>query len=425
MKTAFFLRSSSDGQASIYIRITEGRGDQFKFATGHAVLRPDHWNKAKQRVRNKVEAVGCDEVNVQLDKLQAFVRQANLDAKTKGQRRDRDFYLQVIQDFKRGVERSSVGQTITIGEAFERFIDHASKHNSPITGSRLSKGTLENYAVTLRQIRHVLMDSTTLDEVDMDWYHDFVSKSEQSGLRGEPLSKNYIGRHIKGVKSVLAAMEEQGHDVHPAYRRKGFKKITEDSTSIWLTMDELKQMEALDLSGHAAGLSLTRDLFLIGCFTGLRVSDLNRLKSAELVTLEGTQCFSFNQKKTGQPVLIPVHPVVHSILDRHNGSPRPQNDQIINRNLKRLGRLMQLDESIQVDRTVGGEKTKERKSKWMMLTSHCARRSFCTNAILNGADTLTIMAMSGHKTEKTLRCYLKLGPEHYTSRMASSAFFNP
>jgi len=388
-------------------------------------LRPDHWNKAKQRVRNKVEAVGCDEVNVQLDKLQAFVRQANLDAKTKGQRRDRDFYLQVIQDFKRGVERSSVGQTITIGEAFERFIDHASKHNSPITGSRLSKGTLENYAVTLRQIRHVLMDSTTLDEVDMDWYHDFVSKSEQSGLNGKPLSKNYIGRHIKGVKSVLAAMEEQGHDVHPAYRRKGFKKITEDSMSIWLTMDELKQMEALDLSGHAAGLSLTRDLFLIGCFTGLRVSDLNRLKSAELVTLEGTQCFSFNQKKTGQPVLIPVHPVVHSILDRHNGSPRPQNDQIINRNLKRLGRLMQLDESIQVDRTVGGEKTKERKSKWMMLTSHCARRSFCTNAILNGADTLTIMAMSGHKTEKTLRCYLKLGPEHYTSRMASSAFFNP
>jgi len=425
LKTAFFLRSSSDGQASIYIRITEGRGDQFKFATGHAVLRPDHWNKAKQRVRNKVEAVGCDEVNVQLEKLQAFVRQAHLDAKTKGQRRDRDFYLQVIQDFKRGVERSSVGQTLTIGEAFERFIDHASKHNSPITGSRLSKGTLENYAVTLRQIRHVLMDSTTLDEVDMDWYHDFVSKSEQSGLKGEPLSKNYIGRHIKGVKSVLAAMEERGHDVHPAYRRKGFKKISEDSTSIWLTMDELKQMAALDLSDQPPGLALTRDLFLIGSFTGLRVSDLKRLQTLELVTLQGKKCFSFNQHKTAQPVLIPVHPVVHSILDRHNGPPRPQNDQIINRNLKRLGRLMQLDESIQVDRTVGGEKTKERKSKWMMLTSHCARRSFCTNAILNGADTLTIMAMSGHKTEKTLRCYLKLGPEHYASRMASSAFFNP
>ena len=55
-----FLRSSSDGQASIYIRITEGRGDQFKFATGHAILHPDHWNKTKQRVRNKVDAVGME-----------------------------------------------------------------------------------------------------------------------------------------------------------------------------------------------------------------------------------------------------------------------------------------------------------------------------------------------------------------------------
>lgn len=197
------------GTAYITTRITEGRGGQFKFATGHSVLRPDHWNETKQRVRNKVEALGCDEVNVQLEKLQAFVRQAHLDAKTKGQRRDRDFYLQVIQDFKRGVERSSVGQTLTIGEAFERYIDHASKHNSPITGSRLSKGTLENYAVTLRQIGHVLMDSTTLDEVDMHWYNDFVSKSEVSGRAGQPLSKNYIGRHIKAVKSVLSAMEEQ------------------------------------------------------------------------------------------------------------------------------------------------------------------------------------------------------------------------
>ena len=86
---------------------------------------------------------------------------------------------------------------------------------------------------------------------------------------------------------------------------------------------------------------------------------------------------------------------------------------------------MDLNESIQVERTVGGDKTKESRSKWAMLTSHCARRSFCTNAILNGADTLTIMAISGHKTEKSFRRYLKLGPEHYASRMASSAFFNP
>ena len=318
-----------------------------------------------------------------------------------------------------------MGQSLTIGEAFERFTDHASKHNSPITGSRLSKGTLENYAVTLGQIQHVLMDSTTLDEVDMDWYHDFVSKSEVSGRAGQPLSKNYIGRHIKAVKSVLSAMEEQGLDVHPAHRRKAFKKSTEDSTSISLNMEELKQMEALDLRGHPPGIAHSRDLFLVGCFTGLRISDLNRLQSAQVVTLDGRRCFSFNQKKTGQPVLIPIHPVVKAILLRHDGPPRSQNDQILNRNLKRLGQLLELEEPISVERTVGGVKRKESKSKWAMLTSHCARRSFCTNALLQGVDSRTIMAISGHQTEKSFQRYLKIGPEHSASRMGRSSFFNP
>ena len=224
MKTAFFLRSSSDGQASIYIRITEGRGDQFKFATGHAVLRPDHWNKTKQRVRNKVDAVGCDEVNVQLEKLQAFVRQAHLDAKTKGQRRDRDFYLQVIQDFKRGVERSSVGQTLTIGEAFERFIDHASKHNSPITGSRLSKGTLENYAVTLRQIQHVLMDSTTLDEVDMDWYHDFRLQERAERAQWEAIEQELHRPPHQGGQERLGRHGGTGARCPPRLPQEGLQE---------------------------------------------------------------------------------------------------------------------------------------------------------------------------------------------------------
>ena len=41
-----------------------------------------------------------------------------------------------------------------------------------------------------------------------------------------------------------------------------------------------------------------------------------------------------------------------------------------------------------------------------------------------GTDALTIMAISGHKTEKSFRRYLKLGPEHFASRMASADFFS-
>ena len=75
------------------------------------------------------------------------------------------------------------------------------------------------------------------------------------------------------------------------------------------------------------------------------------------------------------------------------------------------------------DAGVKDGKTIESKTKWAMLTSHCARRSICTNNYLMGTDALTIMAISGHKTEKSFRRYLKLGPEDFALRLTAETFF--
>jgi hypothetical protein len=45
------------------------------------------------------------------------------------------------------------------------------------------------------------------------------------------------------------------------------------------------------------------------------------------------------------------------------------------------------------------------KYAWRM--SHTCRRSFCTNEFLDGTPTNLIMAISGHKTEKAFRRYIK------------------
>ena len=107
-------------------------------------------------------------------------------------------------------------------------------------------------------------------------------------------------------------------------------------------IDELETLRNLDLSGQK-GLNRTRDLFLVGCYTGLRVSDLQRLDASSRFSLNGIECFSLNQRKTGQRVAIPVHPVVKDILDRNGDTPPPsQHEQVMNRNLKRIGQVMEL-----------------------------------------------------------------------------------
>jgi len=60
-----------------------------------------------------------------------------------------------------------------------------------------------------------------------------------------------------------------------------------------------------------------------------------------------------------------------------------------------------------------GEKICNRKMKWEMVMTHTARRSFCTNMYLRGIPTPTIMAISGHRTEKNFYKYIKAdGMEH-------------
>ena len=49
--------------------------------------------------------------------------------------------------------------------------------------------------------------------------------------------------------------------------------------------------------------------------------------------------------------------------------------------------------------------------KHELISSHTARRSFCTNKFLMGMPVQAIMKFSGHKTERAFMKYLKLDAE--------------
>ena len=59
----------------------------------------------------------------------------------------------------------------------------------------------------------------------------------------------------------------------------------------------------------------------------------------------------------------------------------------------------------------------EETMKWENLTTHTARRSFCTNMYLLGVPVMTIMSISGLKTEKSFRSYIKASGEEHAQIM--------
>jgi integrase len=54
--------------------------------------------------------------------------------------------------------------------------------------------------------------------------------------------------------------------------------------------------------------------------------------------------------------------------------------------------------------------------KYELVSSHVCRRSFATN-LYGKIDTLTIMKITGHKTEKQFLEYIKITPKEYAEKL--------
>ena len=256
------------------------------------------------------------------------------------------------------------------------------------------------------------------DTITLDFYYDFVDFGNKNEL-----SINYIGKHIKTLKTFLNEAIEQGVTDNNQFKSKKFKVLKEDADNIYLTIKELDKISNLDLSSKPK-LDRARDLFLIGAFTGLRVSDYNNLSSHNIKTVNGVKMLHVKTQKTGKLVNIPLHPCVINILDKYNGStPKKMPDQHINNHIKTIGQLAKINGKEQITQTIGGKEITKTKPRYELIKTHTARRSFCTNAFLSGMQSIDIMAISTHKTESAFLKYIKVTTEQTAVRMASHEFF--
>ena len=70
--------------------------------------------------------------------------------------------------------------------------------------------------------------------------------------------------------------------------------------------------------------------------------------------------------------------------------------------------MAEIDEPIILTKYRGAEEVKYEKSKWEFLSSHCGRRTFVTLSLEKGMRAETVMAITGHKSYKTFKKYIKI-----------------
>lgn len=399
--TNLYLRTQKNDKPRPIILSFSFDGKRIKLSTGEKIL-PKYWLKNKQQVSNT--RTGSPEINQVLKHQKELVNKIYREAKLKG---ISPTITYIREQFNEGNQTESEHDFF---EFVDKYIEQAASTKAPRTVTSYKQ--TKNVLLTFQKYRK---KKITFSAIDLGFYYEFVEFMTQI----KEYATNTIGGHIKELKVFLNDAYERDIHNNLAFRGRKFKTVQEVPDTIYLTENELQTMYEFDLSAKPK-LEKVRDLFMIGCDTGLRISDLKRLNKSNLKA----KTIEIKTKKTGENVVVPYRQRVREILAKYDGNIPPTiSEQKYNDYLKELGKLIGLDEPINTTITKAGKKLTKTKPKYSLITSHTARRSFATNAYKNDVPVIAIMKITGHRTERSFMKYIKVSKQENAEQLANHPFF--
>jgi integrase len=278
---------------------------------------------------------------------------------------------------------------------------------------KLKPSSISSYKTTQRMIiefeRHAKITLTLKDfsQSDIDKFSDFL-------IIDEELAMNTHAKSMMDLLQIIKYAVKQKRIPAAKMVELEFDTRREETDSIYLTEEEILQM--LEIKDFDEPIhEVVRDVFVLGCFTGMRFSDYSTIDTTAI----RNNRLEFVQKKTGGKVTIPIHPVVNTILKKYNNvlPPVPENNEF-NRIIKLVGeKLPSLHVPFTKQVTYKRERIELVEMKYAFLQTHTARRSFCSNEYLKGTDPLIIMSISGHKSHKSFMRYIKVSGDQFADKL--------
>lgn len=298
------------------------------------------------------------------------------------------------------------------------------------TQKPLAVGTIKSYKSTLSKLKdfeaYTKKDFRFEEVTYQKFYKPFLHYLREI----EQLNENTSGKYITTLKTFLGLIsdDERNLPLPLDYQKKNkFKSVSEETTAIYLSTEEIDKIFNLDLSTNQR-LDNVRDIFIIGLWTGLRISDFKRLDISNITD----NVITITTQKTNKKVGIGIHPQLKAVLDKRNGEfPKMISDQKFNEYVKEVVKIAEINELTEgsklVSTAINGVK-KHRKlkgiyEKWELSSSHCCRRSFATNMYKSKAlPLIVLMSLTGHSTETQFIQYVKTTPEENAKLM--NDYFN-
>lgn len=395
---------------------------RIKLSTGEKI-HPSHWNATAHKCKTTKDNPEGSNINLRLDYLRTGVLSAVRDYLNEHQKFDPGEVKPILQEdmnkmvaellpgLKKVVRPPVVVKPSNFILAVQEFIETSNNKATTIRSYQQTLKTLQEYE---KKIKHPL----AFENINLTFYTSFVKF-----LRNDKkFAPNTVGNKIKHIKVFMSDFVDKGYTLNMDFMKRKFKKTAEKVKSIYLNEKEIMGLYNKDLSDNPK-LDRIRDIFVIGCYTGLRFSDLSQLTPDNFTDNQAR--LRLTTQKTGEEVVIPLHPTIKAILKKYNNNlPRVPSNQKFNDYLKELGQLAELNEKVVIDKKDGSLARATTVCKWELITVHTARRSFATNSFIAGIPTVSIMKITGHTSERIFMDYIKISKEENANEISNHPFFN-
>lgn len=290
---------------------------------------------------------------------------------------------------------------------FDEFVEQQKATKAPATIVQY-----EFFKKILLRYEKLTNERISFETINNAFYHRF----KNCLIAEMKLLNNTVGGHIKNLKVFLNyAMQNELTEIR--YNFKDFKTIIETIDIIALNSTELFKL--YDCKKLSEQLQIARDYFCFECFTGLRYSDIGRLKPENIKE----DFLELRTKKTKDILLIPINIFAKEILDKYKGMfkdrplPPPLTNSNMNRCIKEASKIAEINELIMVEKFNGSNRISISRPKYSFVSTHTGRRTFITLSYEKGMQIEMIMKITGIKQWDTLKRYLKVSEKSKLIKM--------
>jgi site-specific recombinase XerD len=360
---------NADGRAPIAVEARQGA--KKVYFSSKVLVYPDQWFKG-----SVINHDNSDKLTVYLHRWMHQIEEIELDALL----HNKDMTLSQLKNAVKSGTRASA----TLSEFVCAVID-------PSTRSSQTKSAYH----TLAREAERYDKGVTIESISHDWIERWRAVMKEEGL-----SDNTIKGRLKELHCLTQEAIKRDLITDDPFKWITIGNMT--AKKEFLTMNEMKKIEKVKLEGKEAAV---RDLFMLGCWSGLRWSDLSTLEEAEI----SKGVLRKRMYKTNLDVTIPIATLFwgkgQEIIDRYQPITKLSHCVKCNSTANRI--IKSIAERVGINKSVH---------------FHLARKSCSSNLYQMGLPMQEVSMILGHSKMETTQKYYIFGKEHSLIKASKKLF---